>query len=320
MPDAPRFGRDTPATEVLQGVDLTGKLAVVTGASTGIGREAARVLALAGAEVVAGARRRASVEELARSVAEVGGKIHAHELDLASEASVRAFAQAANSLGRPVDLLINNAGVMAGPLTRSDRGLENQFNTNFMGHAVLTSELAQALRRSGAARIVSLTSLGHHFSPVVFDDIQFERRAYDPWLAYGQSKTASSLLAAKAHANLASSGVSAFAVHPGLVPGTELGASASEADYATLQTMLADLNVPRTVPKTIEAGAATTVWAATAPELAGHGPLYLEDCGVAPVIDEPNYTFGVLPYALDPAQAERLWARAEHLLGRALPL
>jgi len=305
------------AAEVLDEVDLGGKLALVTGASAGIGREAARVLARAGADVIVGARRIDALLDL--EAPGPGGKTHACDLDLRSPRSVQRFAAAVRALGRSVDILINNGGVMAIPLARSETGVESQFNTNFLGHALLTSELAPALRRAGAARLVSLSSSGHQLSPVVFDDINFERRAYDPWIAYGQSKTACSLLAVRAQAKLSDFGVAAFAVHPGVVPGTELAHAVREEDWTSVRERTAAADGPR-IPKSVEAGAATMVWAATAAALDGQGPAYLEDCAVAPIIETPNYRFGVRPYALDPDQADRLWAQAEGLLGRPLPL
>jgi NAD(P)-dependent dehydrogenase (short-subunit alcohol dehydrogenase family) len=310
-------GATITAAEVLDGIDLSGKLAVVTGASAGIGREAARVLARAGADVVAGARRVDVLRDL-ETQAE-GGTIYAGALDLQSPDKVRNFAAAVRSLGRPVDILINNGGVMACPLARSDTGLESQFNTNFLGHALLTSELAPELRRSGAARLVSLSSSGHQLSPVVFDDINFARRSYDPWMAYGQSKTACALLAVRAQSQLGPSGLNAFAVHPGVVPGTELAHSVREEDWAAVRERTSAANAPR-IPKSVEAGAATMVWAATAAALTGRGPAYLEDCAVAPLIETPNYRFGVRAYALDPEAADQLWAHAERLLRQPLPL
>jgi NAD(P)-dependent dehydrogenase (short-subunit alcohol dehydrogenase family) len=321
MTDSSTIGFDAsaPADLVAADCDLRGRLAVVTGASAGIGQETARVLAKAGADVFLGARRPDALDEVARTITREGaqGKLHRGSLDLSEPESIDRFVDAVLALGRPVDILVNNAGVMACPLARDARGNEMQLSTNFLGHALLTSRLAPALRQSGSGRLVSLTSVAHHRASVDLEDLNFERRPYDPWVAYGQSKTACALLAVKAQSALAASGVDAFAVHPGVIPATELQKHLSAEDLARA---VARSKISAATYKTIATGAATSVWAATSEDLKGRGPLYLEDCRVARVIDASTGTDGVCGYAMDPTLADQLWSAAERLLGRALPL
>ncbi len=312
------FGKKTTAGDVLRNVDLDGRLAVVTGAAAGIGKATATALAKAGAEVVIGGR---NAEALNRAAAEIrsastNGAVRALPLDLMSVSSVDRFADEVLALDRPIDILINNAGI-TGQLVRNERQIESQLMTNFIGHAVLSSRLAGALVRAGNARVVSLSSFGHHYSPIVFDDLNFERRPYSAWDGYGQSKTACVLLAVKIATVLRPQGVDAFAVHPGAI-WTELGRNMIEEDYR-LAKERGSIPAPEDF-KSPEGGAATSVWAATEPSLAGRSPLYLEDCGVAPLLDTPNYSYGVMKYAMDPGNAERLWSATERLIDRSLPL
>lgn len=310
------FDARSTAEQVAAGCDLRGKLVVLTGPSAGIGRETARVLATAGADLFMGVRDPVAAQGSIEASSGARPPVF-HRLDLMDEPSVDAFADAVLALGRPVDLLINNAGIMACPLARDARGIESQFSTNFVGHAILTSRLAGALRRAEYSRLVSLSSLAHQRSTVMLDDIDFERRAYDPWMAYGQSKTASVLLAVQAQAVLGGPRFDAFAVHPGIIPSTELVRFMTPADRAAA---MARSKTPATNHKTIGMGAATTVWAAIAPELTGKGPLYLEDCRVAETTSEANGRDGVMDYALDPVLADMLWRWTEDRLGRKLPL
>lgn len=302
------FGRQSTADEVAAGHDLTGKLVVLTGASAGLGEETARTLGAAGADLFLGARR---VNQLSRS--DVKGTLA--PLDLMSVASAEAFGDAVLALDRPVDLLILNAGIMAAPYRLSEIGVESQLMTNYVGHAVLTSRLAPALKARGA-RVVVLSSTGHHISPVVLDDLNFERRPYDPWAAYGQSKTACSLLALHVAERAGDQGVSAFAVHPGRIK-TELQQFMNEEDQARAQaSRVSDPDLY----KSTKGGAATSVWAAVTPALAGTRFAYLEDCQVAPIVEAPNGKDGVMRYALDAEAAGSLWAAAERFVGRPLPL
>lgn len=315
---ANRFDKASTAAEVLAGIDLTGKLALVTGGATGIGLITAQALANAGADVVIGGR---TPQKLAAAGATLraenpGRAIHAWPLDQLSFESVDAFADRMIALDRPLDIQVNNAGII-GPLRRNAEGLESGLMTNFIAHALLTSRLRHVLAASGSARIASLSSFGHHYSSVVLDDLNFEHRPYDPWSSYGQSKTACCLLAVKASRDLGAAGVDAFAVHPGAID-TGFSRDMTQDDFdAAVRFNF----VPGEADwKTSEQGAATTAWAVSAPELAGMGGCYLEDCRVATITDDPRTTAGVMAYALDPSLADQLWAATERLIGRELPL
>jgi NAD(P)-dependent dehydrogenase (short-subunit alcohol dehydrogenase family) len=312
------FGKEATAGDVLRGVDLEGKIAVVTGATAGIGKATAAALARAGAEIVIGGRNAEALDRARFEILSVSvdNAVHAYPLDLMSLGSVDNFADQVLALDRPIDILINNAGI-TGQLVRNDQHIESQLMTNFIGHAALSSRLAGSLARSGNARVVSLSSFGHHYSPVVFDDLNFERRPYSAWDGYGQSKTACVLLAVKLSAMLRQKGGDAFAVHPGAI-WTDLGRNMSEDDYL-LAKQRGSIPAPEDF-KSPEGGAATSVWAATEPSLKGRSPLYLEDCGVAPLLCTPNYRCGVMDYAMDPDNAERLWNATERLIQRTLPL
>lgn len=314
------FGHGTGWQDVIAGRRLDGKLAIVTGGSAGLGKETALALGQAGADVVLGAR---SLEQLKETKAALEGagvrQVHVERLDLSDQLSVAAFADAVRDRGRPVDLLIANAGIMACPLARDARGNEMQLSTNFLGHAVLVSELAPQIAAAGRARVISLSSTGHHYSPVDLGDLNFDSRRYEKWVAYGQSKTASSLLAVKVAGALGDRGVSAFAVHPGMIA-TDLSRFLEPADYEAARKQMGDLADALPAFKTVESGAATSIWAAVAPALADRRFAYCEDCDVAPLIPAPNYGWGVLPYAIDPELADGLWDQSERLLGRTLPL
>jgi NAD(P)-dependent dehydrogenase (short-subunit alcohol dehydrogenase family) len=298
------FGFDSTAAEVVAGVDLSGKRAIVTGASSGIGVETARALAGAGADVTLAVRDTDAGERTAADITATTGNtaIHVGRLDLADQASVAAFA--ANWSG-PLHRLVNNAGVMALPeLQLTPEGWELQFATNHLGHFALAVGLLHALAAAGDARIVSLSSRGHLRSPVIFDDLNFTSRPYDPWLAYGQSKTDNVLFAVEATRRWGGDGITANAVHPGAIADTNLSRHMDP-------DVLADLRASGTFTyKTIEQGAATSVLVATSPQLEGIGGRYFENCNEAAVIDESavvNQSEGVAAYALDPGNAERLW-------------
>jgi NAD(P)-dependent dehydrogenase (short-subunit alcohol dehydrogenase family) len=228
------------------------------------------------------------------------------ELDLTSLASVRAFATAFLARHDRIDLLINNAGVMATPRGRTAEGFELQFGTNHLGHFLLTALLAPAVLAATPARIINLSSAGHHSSDVVFDDINYERREYDKWEAYGQSKTANILFSVALEGRLGPRGVHAYAVHPGMIA-TRLGRHLEEGDLATLSERAKKQGRALPSYKSTEQGAATSVWAAVAPELDGRGGMYLEDVHVS----EAH-----APYALDAASAERLWTVSEEMVGQ----
>ena len=313
-----RFGKSSTGDEVIAGHDLHGTLAVVTGAG-GIGRETALAFARMGADIILGSRRDDELAEAKSEIARAapGVSVYTARVDLSEPRSIVAFADTVTDLGRPVGLLINNAGVAGCPLAYNSLGVERHIATNFLGHALLSTLLVPALRKGGQARIVCLTSSAHQFTPVILDDLSFRRRPYDKFLAYAQSKTACVLHAIYLGASLLPYGITVHAVHPGVVQ-TDIIRHLTDEDREMLASLQATLYV-----KTIAEGAATTVWAAVEPQLGGVEPLYLEDCGVAPVLDLPadtDYGYGVLRHALDRDAAKRLWLTAEKLLGRSLLL
>jgi NAD(P)-dependent dehydrogenase (short-subunit alcohol dehydrogenase family) len=297
------FGAESTAAEVITGIDLSGRRVIVTGGSSGIGVETARALASAGADVTLAVRDTDAGNRTAADIAATTGHaVQVGRLDLADLASVAAFTA---SWSGPLDLLVNNAGVMALPtLQLTGDGWELQFATNHLGHFALATGLHEALTAAGDARIVSLSSRGHLRSPVVFDDINFTSRPYDPWLAYGQSKTANVLLAVEATRRWGSDGITANAVHPGAIAETNL------SRYMDADTLAALRSSGTFTFKTVEQGAATSVLVATSPQLKGIGGRYFEDCNEAAVLD-PNFPdttgSGVAAYALDPESATRLW-------------
>jgi NAD(P)-dependent dehydrogenase (short-subunit alcohol dehydrogenase family) len=299
------FGFDSTAADVIAGIDLTGKRAIVTGGSSGIGVETARALAGAGAEVTLAVRNPEAGAETAADITHTTGNeaVRVGKLDLADPDSVSAFVAGWSG---PLDLLINNAGVMAVPDLRLTRaGWELHFATNHLGHFALTVGLHDALAQAaGGARIVSLSSRAHLRSPVVFDDINFGSRPYDPMLAYGQSKTANVLFAVEANRRWSDEGITANAVHPGAIAETNLSRYLDPDDLAQLRTSGAYQY------KTPEQGAATSVLVATWPQLEGIGGRYFQDCNEAPVVDPATAAAtgaGVAAYAVDQANAERLW-------------
>ena len=317
------FGHDTTADEVLDGIDLTGKLALVTGGSSGLGAETARALASRGARVVITARDLAKAGSVVSDIRSSTGNndIAVEELELASFDSIRAFAQRLLEKYGTLDILINNAGVMACPQGKTEDGFERQFGTNHLGHFLLTTLIAPALIKSGSARVVSVSSAGHRFSPVVFEDVNYENRDYEKWQAYGQSKTANALFAVGLNARLKDHGVEAFSIHPGAIP-TDLARHMSEEEIEGFRQR-AESGEMRL--KTVESGAATQTYAATAPELQGRGGAYLADCRICAVNDaiEGLSNEGmsyVSSYAIDPEAAERLWAFSEEATGGRLAI
>ncbi|MFF4351070.1 oxidoreductase [Streptomyces sp. NPDC001530] len=316
------FDATSTAEDVIKGIDLTGKVAIVTGGYSGIGLETARVLRSAGAEVVVPARH---TERARAALKEIDG-VEIETMDLLDPASIDAFAERFLASGRPLHLLVNSAGVMAPPLTRDARGYEVQFATNHLGHFQLVARLWPALRRAHGARVVSVSSWGHRFSPVLFDDPHFEHRAYDRWVAYGQSKTANILFALGLDARGKADGVRAFSLHPGSIVDTGLKKYLAEEDLKAVGVLDTDgkpILDPDRQLKTVEQGAATSVWCATSPLLDGRGGLYCENSDVAPrmrpeegsdwTLMNRSWKAGVLPYAVDPEAADRLWELSERL-------
>jgi len=313
-----RFGAFTPALEVVEGVDLGGKRVIVTGGATGIGVETARALAKAGAAVTLAVRNREAGEKAAADInASVGAeRARVGPLDLSDLASVRAFADAWGPA--PLHILVNNAGVMACPQSYTVDDLEMQIGTNHFGHYAMAAGLALALEAGAAeqgrpARVVALSSTGHFRSPVVFEDPHFRDRPYDKWQAYGQSKSANALFAVGFHKRMRDRGVTANSVMPGGIM-TPLQRHLSREEMTDFGWINEKGEVNARF-KTPEQGASTSVWAATAPELEGIGGLYLENCGQAPPFDKANPAIGVLPHALDPEAAERLWGLSVETTG-----
>jgi NAD(P)-dependent dehydrogenase (short-subunit alcohol dehydrogenase family) len=295
------FSAQSTAAEVIAGIDLTGRRAVVTGGASGIGIETARALAGAGAEVTLAVRNTEAGERVADDlIATTGNKqVLVAPLDLADQASVAAFVAA---WAGPLHILVNNAGIMASPLMRTPQGWEMQFATNHLGHFALATGLHGALAAADGARIVSVSSRGHLRSPVVFSDIHFTEREYEPWAAYGQSKTANVLFAVEATRRWAGDGVTANALMPGAIQ-TNLQRYVSAEDLARVR---ARMGATETIWKTPEQGAATSVLLAASPLLDGVGGRYFDDCNEAEP-NQPGTATGVAAYALDPEAAQRLW-------------
>lgn len=300
--------------EILDGVDLSGRRVVITGGYSGLGLETTRALAEAGADLVAPARRPAHAQQV---FAEEGlGGVSVAELDLGDLSSVEAFAAAQIADGTTIDIMIDNAAVMACPETRVGDGWESQFATNHLGHFALVNRLWPLIAADGGARVVSLSSTGHKLSPMRWDDVQFATGDYDKWVAYGQAKTANSLFAVQLDRLGAPSGVRAFAVHPGGIM-TPLQRHLPQEEMIAMGWMDEAGNVNEMF-KSPSQGATTTLWCATSSQLAGMGGVYCEDCDVAtePDPDDPMARFvGVAGHAIDPDEAERLWSLSADLTG-----
>jgi NAD(P)-dependent dehydrogenase (short-subunit alcohol dehydrogenase family) len=312
------FGATSTTDEVLEGIDLTAKRVLVTGVSAGLGVETARALAAHGAEVV-GAARELSKAQVAtaqvRSQAARGGSLQLVQLDLASLESVRRCADFLLAAGKPFDVIIANAGVMACPKGTTIDGFETQIGTNHLGHFVLVNRIASLLRRG--SRLVNLSSAGHRYSDVDLDDPNFERSTYAEFIAYGRSKTANILFAVEFDRRHRARGVRATAVHPGVIR-TELSRHMTPA---VLEKLMAEIaaSQPKGAPpvswKSIPQGAATSVWAACVADAEAIGGRYCEDCHVAEVASAPGLRAGVQSYALDPERAQALWKKSEEWVG-----
>lgn len=296
------FTAEFTAAEVLAGIDLAGRRAIVTGGASGIGVETARALAAVGAEVTLAVRDRAAGQAAARDITATTGnqRVHVAPLDLADQNSVTEFV---TSWGGPLHILINNAGIMGPPLTRTPQGWELHFATNHLGHFALTTGLHSALATGGDARVVSVSSSRHRLSPVVFDDIHFERRPYDAQTAYGQSKTANVLFAVEAAKRWASDGITINAVMPGVVRTNLM----RHADPDAIARAKASALLDQLPWKTLEQGAATSVLVAASPLLEDVSGRYFEDCHEAEPLHPDNPHGGVADHALDPNNAARLW-------------
>ena len=311
------FSYTSTAREVVEGRDLSGRTALVTGAASGIGLETARALAGAGAEVIIAVRdlQRGSLAREEITSSDPGAVLHVRELDLASLSSISALASELNTTFERLDILVNNAGVMATPFTHTADDFEMQFGTNHLGHFALFLGVEALLGAAPAARVVALSSIAHRISDVDFDDLNFTSRPYEKWASYGQSKTACSLFAVGVARNCGLDSISAFAVHPGgimtglqkFIPSEEMRAMGWVDEEGKVNELF----------KSVEQGASTTVWAAVASELDGSTGLYLENCQEAQPWSAEMPMMGVKDYALDVDHADRLWAVSRELIDAA---
>lgn len=307
------FNERSTAEEVIKGIDLTGKIAIVTGGNTGIGLETTKTLASAGATVIVPAR---DVEKAKKNLTGIPN-VEIEAMDLINPKSIDAFAEQFLATRRPLHLLINNAGIMWVPLRRDSRGIESQLATNHLGAFQLVARLWPALKKANGARVVNVSSQGHQFASFNFEDPNFISRDYDTLQAYGQSKTANNLFAVALDKRGKEFNVRAYALHPGSIYGTELGREASPEIFQKLGFCDADGNILPDVLaslKTIPQGAATTIWCATSPLLENMGGVYCEDADIAALTMDTGSS-GVNPYSLDEGSAERVWDLSEELTG-----
>jgi NAD(P)-dependent dehydrogenase (short-subunit alcohol dehydrogenase family) len=313
------FGPAATARDVIQGIDLAGRTAIVTGGYSGLGLEVARTLRDAGAHVIVPARS----PSVASIMLGFEAGITIEEMDLMDPASIDAFARRFAELGRPLDLLINNAGIMAAPLVRDKTGHESHFSTNHLGHFRLTKGLWPSLLAAGRARVVVLSSRAHFLAPVDFDDPGFSQTDYDPWIAYARSKTANALFALALDQRGASKGVRAYSIHPGAIF-TNLARYLTPEQIAAFGTHDEHGNIrvePEQGLKNVQQGAATTIWCATNPGLEAIGGVYCEDCDIAAIsLGENIAQKGVRDWAVDPQAADALWTLSERLTGIAFDI
>lgn len=321
------FAATSTTDDILEGIDLRGKRVFITGVSAGLGVETARALAGHGADVIGTARdldkARSSTQGVRDAAAQGGGRFDVIRMDLADLASVRAVSDAMVAADKPFDLVVANAGVMATPFGLTKDGFETQFGTNVLGHFVLVNRLAPLMQEG--ARLIMLSSNGHRFADVDLDDPNFAHTPYDPWVAYGRSKTGDALLAVAFDARHRHRGVRAASVHPGVIL-TELTRNMAPADFhaaftAMNEQHLAQGHAPFAV-KTAAQGAATTIWAGIVADAAAIGGRYCEDCHVGAILADDAvvsaFSAGVRPFALDPVRADALWAKAAGLVGEGL--
>jgi NAD(P)-dependent dehydrogenase (short-subunit alcohol dehydrogenase family) len=314
------FDAESTAAEVIAGHDLSGKTAFVTGGYSGIGTETVRALVGAGARVIIGGRR----PELAKeTLADIIDQVSVVTLELSDPSAIDACAAQVASLTPKIDLLINNAAIMACPLARDVRGYESQFATNHLGHFQLSARLWPLVRAAGSgARVVALSSLAHKRGGFDPNDPHYERRDYEKWAAYGQAKTANALFARHLDTLAAPHGIRAFSVHPGGIQ-TNLGRYLTKEDLVIMNARASGAEVggaPAIVWKNPEQGAATTIWAATAPQLNGKGGVYCEDCNIAQLLAPgEKLSSGVAAHACDAEMAAKLWTMSEEMIGIAFP-
>lgn len=320
------FNKVSTVKDVIKGIDLTGKIAIVTGGDGGLGLEITKTLTSAGATVIVPARDTQKAKQNLKGI----NNVEVERLDLTDPVSIDAFAAIFLASARPLHMLINNAGVMWTPLQRDKRGYEEQFSTNHLGHFQLTAKLWSPLKKANGARVVNVSSSGHHFSSVLFDDVNYNTRQYNKFEAYGQAKTANILFAVELDKRAQQFGVRAYALHPGLILETNLGRHLTFEDFVVLGVLHPDgtPNVEaeeamKKIQKTKEQGAATTIWAATSPRLQNIGGVYLEDVEIAAF--DPNFydieadkkspagISGIAPFAMDAEAAQKLWTLSEEL-------
>lgn len=316
------FNAKSTASEVINGIDLTGKIAIVTGGNGGIGLETTRVLANAGATVIVAAR---DIEKAKKNLEGIPN-VEIEAMDLIHPETIDRFAEKFLTSGRPLHLLVNNAGIMWVPLKRDSRGIESQLATNYLGQYQLTARLWSALKAANGARVVNVSSLGHHMAPFNFDDPNFEHREYETLLGYGQSKTASNLFALELDNRAKEFNVRAYSLHPGSIAGTELARDADVELFKKMGFFDENGNIrPEVLAglKTIPQGAATSVWVATSPLLNNIGGIYCEDGNIAELLSEnPEiktnaklHQSGVQEYSLDERSAKQLWSLSKKMTG-----
>ncbi len=316
------FDAKSTVHDVIQGIDLSGKTAIVTGGYAGIGLETVKTFARAGATIIVPARDIQKAENNLKGIKNVT----VEAMDLMTPASIDAFAKKFLAFGRALDILVNNAGIMWVPLQRDKRGYESQLATNHLGHFQLTARLWSALKKAKGARVITVSSYGHQMAPFNFDDPNFLTREYETLQGYGQSKTANNLFSLELDRRAKTFGVRAFSIHPGSVYGTDLGRVAPMALFQQMGTHDEHGNLKPEVAaklKTVEQGAATLVWCATSPQLNGIGGVYCENTDVAELdlgniahhYDDPLSLRGVQPYSVDADNARKLWTLTEELTG-----
>ncbi|MGX5688312.1 SDR family NAD(P)-dependent oxidoreductase [Arcticibacter tournemirensis] len=313
-PTGSGFNATSTAEDVIKGIDLAGKIAIVTGGNTGIGLETTRVLAEAGAKVIVPAR---DMEKAMTNLWAIPN-VEIEPMDLMDPGSIDAFAEKFLASGRPLHLLINNAGIMWVPLRRDSRGIESQLATNYLAQFQLTARLWPALREANGARVVNVSSQGHQFGPFDFDDPNFHQREYETLSGYGQSKTAVNLFSLELDNRAKAFNTRVYSLNPGSIGGTELGREAPLELFQKMGFCDAEGNIyPEVLAslKTVPQGAATTVWCATSPSLENIGGVYCEDADIAGFASDEAVSNGVKAYSLDESSAKRLWVLSEEMTG-----
>ncbi|WP_127497578.1 SDR family NAD(P)-dependent oxidoreductase [Paenibacillus glycanilyticus] len=308
------YSARTTANHIVQGINLKGKIIIVTGGSAGLGLESAKALAAAGAKVIVPARNVSKASQALAGIPNV--ELYPEEMDLSKSETIEAFGRWFQSRHDKLDILINSAGVMAIPLARDDRGNEMQISANYLGHYHLINKLLPQLKKANGARVVTLSSRAHWYSAFHFEDPNFVHSPYDKWLAYGQAKTAAALLSVAVDELFKPDNIRAFTVHPGSIV-TGLSHALSEDELAAFGAIKANgergYEQYDNERKTISEGAATIVWCAVSPQLNGYGGVYCENCDIAPLHTDDSMTAGVKGWAVDKAAARKLWEETPRL-------